>query len=143
MQYALHTTPFMRAYTLLLMAFDRFLAAMRPPRPMTRLAAVIAVVSGLIVICLGNSPTFGHYGTIRIVGETNATICINQRHSSGSRFVSRPPLSRYTFRVSRRRREIHTTTDFTDEFRNVGDANVSVTEVGVAGWAWWAWSTHA
>jgi len=27
-------------------------------------------------------------------------------------------------------------------FTTVGDA-VSVTEVGVAGWAWWAWSTHA
>ena len=25
----------------------------------------------------------------------------------------------------------------------VGDANVSVTEVGVAGWSCWAWSTHA
>jgi len=43
---------------------------------------------------------------------------------------------------------IYTTINFTDEFRNVsvtlrvGDA-VSVTEVGVAGWAWWAWSTHA
>jgi len=33
---------------------------------------------------------------------------------------------------------IYSTINFTDEFRNV-----SVTEVGVAGWAWWAWSTHA
>jgi len=34
--------------------------------------------------------------------------------------------------------DIYTTINFTDEFRNV-----SVTEVGVAGWAWWARSTHA
>jgi len=44
--------------------------------------------------------------------------------------------------------EIYTTINFTDEFRNVSltirvdDANVLVTEVGVAGWAWWASSTH-
>jgi len=36
-----------------------------------------------------------------------------------------------------RRQDIYTTINFTDEFKNV-----SVTDVGVAGWAWWAWSTH-
>jgi len=42
------------------------------------------------------------------------------------------------------RSRIYTTINFTDEFRNlsvtlrVSDANVSVVEVGVAGWAWWA-----
>ena len=30
-----------------------------------------------------------------------------------------------------------------NNFTTVGDANVSVTEAGVGGWAWWAWSTHA
>jgi len=38
---------------------------------------------------------------------------------------------------------IYTTINFTDEFRNVSVTLVSVTAVGVAGRAWWAWSTHA
>jgi len=30
-----------------------------------------------------------------------------------------------------------------DDDPRVGDANVSVTEAGMAGWAWWSWSIHA
>jgi len=42
------------------------------------------------------------------------------------------------------RTTIYTTVNFTDEFRNVSvTLSVSVTAVGVAGWAWWSWSTHA
>jgi len=46
-------------------------------------------------------------------------------------------------------RDEYTTVNFTDEFRRVSvtllvsDASMSVTEMGVAGWARFAWSAHS
>jgi len=90
-RYATNTALFVRPYVLVLMAVDRSVSALVPARSMTRLAALIAVVVGTIVICLANLPTALNYVTIQkqhLGAGPVRILCINQRLPSLARSVS-------------------------------------------------------
>jgi len=94
--FALITTPYIRSYMLVLMSLERFLAMQGRAQAMTRPVAFTAVVAGVIVVCLANSPFFFQHGVVSIesvVGRHHKTVCIEKAYDYTQyrfyRFVSR------------------------------------------------------
>lgn len=90
--FACYMWPYMRSFVLVLMTVDRFIDALPTRHSMTRKAALISVIIGMIICCLANAPNFPHYRVMQQSTSGDAdvfNICFHKvegSHISG--FVS-------------------------------------------------------